>query len=252
MSEEATAHAAASAGQFHNGLLALMQIQERDVKIRRLNAEMEQKPLEAEALKTALAGHRKRFDAMKESIKRQAADRNALEVDLESRIQTIHKYEAQSALVKTNEEYRALIKEIEELKKGNVPVEEKILDAMEKQEEEKKLLMREELSLKEEEGKLIAREQAIAQETAGIREHLEGVRKEREGFLAGVKPELLERYDLTFQNKQDYAIVTIEHGACGGCHMAITPQVMNEVKRAHELVLCENCARILVLPINIK
>ena len=244
------ANAGVSQGHIHDDLVTLLKIQDKDAKGRRLQAELAEKPLELESLKNRLSEHRKRVEEFRESMKKKAAERNALEVELESRIQTIRKYEAQSSLVKTNEEYRALIKEIEELKKGNKPLEDKILDVMEKQEEAGHDLVAHDASLKDEEGKLKAQEIEMAKETEGMRAHLDQIKKEREGLLAGVKPELLERYDMIFENKDDYAIVTIEHGACGGCHMAIIPQVMNEVKRGHELVMCENCGRILFLPKN--
>ena len=232
----------------HEGLVMLLKIQDKDIKARRLKGELEEKPNEITALKKMLDDHRKRVEIFREAIKKQTADRNSLEVELDSRIQTIHKYEAQSSQVKTNEEYRALLKEIDELKKGNTLLEDKILDVMEKLEEAKSQLIMEEQSLKAEETKIAGEEKRIQEEIAGIRSRLESVLQEKETLLATVSAPLLDRYNRIFENKDDYAVVTIENGACGGCHMAITPQVMNEVKRAHDLVLCENFARILCLP----
>lgn len=230
-------------------LLNLLQLQDRDVKIRRLEAELAQKPLDIEALKNGLSEHRKRLEAARENVKKRTTEKNSLEGDLESRLQNIQKLDGQSSQVKTNEEYRAMMKEIESLKKGNIPLEDKILEAMEKVEEEKKIVAQEEQHLKQEEAKVAEQERVIKGEIEAIRALRETIVKEREGLIAGVRADLLERYNLTFENKEDAAIVVIEHGACGGCHMAITPQIMTEVKRRHDLVLCENCARILYLPV---
>ncbi len=231
----------------NENLLALLKVQEKDVKIRRLQKELDEKPRQSEALKAQLSDAKKGVEAAKETVKKVLAEKNALEGDLESRIQNMRKYEAQSSQVKTNEEYRALLKEVESIKQGNKGLEDKILDAMEKAEEAKAAQSKSEQALREEEKKVAVREQEIQKEAEGIRSLLDGLLKEREELAAHVKPDLRERYELIFENKHDYAIVTIEHGACGGCHMAITPQVMNEVKRGHDLVICENCARVLCL-----
>ena len=248
MSDETTVHSEQQQGHGSGAFLALLKIQDKDVKIRRLSEELEAKPKEVAAMKEALGQSAKRLEGAKEELKKRTAEKNSLEVDLEARIANIHKLEAQSSQVKTNEEYRAMLKEIEALKKGNASLEDRILDAMQKVEDEKKALGVKEQDLKKEEQAMAQREHVIQEEVAGIRTRLEALEKEKESLVGEVKPEFLERYNLIFENKHDYAIVTIEHGACGGCHMAITPQIMNEVKRAHDLVLCENCARILCLP----
>ncbi len=235
-------------GHVNESLLALLKVQEKDVKIRRLQKELDEKPRQSEALRAQLVDAKKSVEAAKETVKKILAEKNALEGDLESRIQNMRKYEAQSSQVKTNEEYRALLKEVETIKQGNKGLEDKILDAMEKVEEMKAAQSQAEQSLREEEKKVSVQEQEIQKEAEGIRSLLDGLLKEREELAVHVKPDLRERYELIFENKHDYAIVTIEHGACGGCHMAITPQVMNEVKRGHDLVICENCARVLCLP----
>ena len=247
MNEEARVHPEERQGEL---LLILLKIQDKDIKIRRLIAELQAKPEEVAAMKERLGHMAKDLESSREKLKKQMAQRNSLEVDLEARIGNINKLEAQSSLVKTNEEYRAMMKEIESLKKGNTPLEDKILDVMEVIEEEKKLLEGQEDALKTEEQKVAQRERTIQEEVSGIRARLEEIKKEKEAHLGSVKPEFLERYNMIFENKNDFAIVTIEHGACGGCHMAITPQIMNEVKRGHDLILCENCARILCLPVS--
>ncbi len=244
MSDEMTAPLAAHRNN-KDDLLALLQIQDRDIKIRRLKEELEQKPKDVEQLKACLADMQKKMDGVREGLKKVAAEKKSLEIDLETHLEKIRKYDTQSSLVKTNDEYRALMKEIEELKKASRPLEDKILDAMEKMEDGDRQLVREGQLYKQEEQKAAQKEKTIQEEMAGIRGRLEAVKKERDGLLAGVRAEFLQRYQLLFENKEDCAIVTIEHGACGGCHMAITPQIMNEVKRAHDLIVCENCARIL-------
>ncbi|MDD5756941.1 MAG: C4-type zinc ribbon domain-containing protein [bacterium] len=37
----------------------------------------------------------------------------------------------------------------------------------------------------------------------------------------------------------------MKNNSCGGCHMTLPPQVVNEVRKLDRLVLCESCSRIL-------
>jgi len=42
-------------------------------------------------------------------------------------------------------------------------------------------------------------------------------------------------------------MVKLVNGACQGCNMNVPPQVINEVKMKNELIICENCSRILYI-----
>ena len=172
-----------AAVSIQNDLLSLLQIQEKDVKLRRLEGELAQKPLDIAGLKNGLDEHRKRVETVRDGLKKFTTEKNSLEGDLEARIQNIHKLDAQSSLVKTNEEYRAMLKEIESLKKGNAPLEDKILDAMQKLEDGKSLVVQEEQHLKQEEAK-------VAQQETAINEELNAV-KNRNSERAATLPRML-------------------------------------------------------------
>ena len=47
------------------------------------------------------------------------------------------------------------------------------------------------------------------------------------------------------RSKGDVAIVPVQHGNCGGCHLQIPPQLIHNAKRGTELTSCDYCGRIL-------
>ena len=55
----------------------------------------------------------------------------------------------------------------------------------------------------------------------------------------------LSRYRRILKSKRDVAVVPIRHGACGGCHMKVTPQTVLSAKAADHLVSCDNCGRLI-------
>ena len=45
--------------------------------------------------------------------------------------------------------------------------------------------------------------------------------------------------------RKDRALVALEDGVCGGCHMQLPPYVVHATKKHSSIVLCEYCGRIL-------
>ena len=55
---------------------------------------------------------------------------------------------------------------------------------------------------------------------------------------------LLQIYERLLRNKKDRVIVPIENRTCSGCHIALTAQHENLVRKGENLVFCEHCSRI--------
>jgi predicted nucleic acid-binding Zn-ribbon protein len=53
------------------------------------------------------------------------------------------------------------------------------------------------------------------------------------------------RYERLFKSKGENVVVTVEHSACGGCHMKLPTQIVTNCRAQGELVTCPNCGRIL-------
>ena len=53
------------------------------------------------------------------------------------------------------------------------------------------------------------------------------------------------RYERLLKNKGATAIVGVEHGVCGGCHMKLPAQILVSCRAQQEIVTCINCGRIL-------
>ena len=49
------------------------------------------------------------------------------------------------------------------------------------------------------------------------------------------------------QKKQGLALVPVEGEVCSACRIEIRPQLLNELELKENLVVCENCSRILYL-----
>ena len=56
--------------------------------------------------------------------------------------------------------------------------------------------------------------------------------------------DLMIVYERLLQNKRDRVVVPIENRCCSGCHISITAQHENLVRKGERLVFCEHCSRI--------
>ena len=66
------------------------------------------------------------------------------------------------------------------------------------------------------------------------------------GIVEGIPADLLERYEKLRRTKEGVAVGRLEHGQCGGCHLALSTTEQNEARES-DPPLCVHCRRILVM-----
>src|SRR5437660_1807486 len=128
----------------------LLHLHEADRDIRRLNEEVEELPKRVAAIEAKLAGTKAELDAAKAAVKADEASRRKYETAIQDLQGKISKYRDQSLDVKTNEQYKALLHEIqfaEQEIRGN---EDKILELMLNAEAREKQVKAAEVELKAE------------------------------------------------------------------------------------------------------
>jgi hypothetical protein len=160
----------------------------------------------------------------------------------------IKKYEQQLFAVKKNEEYQALLHEIEMLKK-QIGVKEERIIALLMEIDEAKGRLAEDRKRIEAELKQIDRQCAeIDEELANAVAARKELEAQRAPLMGRVDPALLARYNrIRASKKTGAAAVTLNGATCSGCHMMVTAQVVNEVLagRTHT---CAHCGRLLYAP----
>jgi hypothetical protein len=224
-------------------LLELMDVDERIRSLRRRvdahASEKQRKQVEVELVSTGLA---------QEHTRLAAAEKRHREAVHEVEVSRTRKRESEGKLqsVKTNDEYRALLKEIEAAKEKAKRWEETIVQALEEEAAAKRTgaTVAGELQQKE----AAAREETVRFEqdlTAARLEQRELIAK-RAGLIARLAVPMRAKYERLWSSKGDTAIVGVRQGSCGGCHYNLPPQTVNEVRAGQRLMLCEGCGRILV------
>jgi predicted nucleic acid-binding Zn-ribbon protein len=227
-----------------NGLDKLLDLQKLDSAIVRLEAEAQAIPQTIEGLEARLIDARAGLDAAKSKTDRIQKDRRVKERELEEVTQGTRKKQARLFEIKTNEEYSAVLKEIESLKGKSSKLEEEILELLEQADVATQALAEAEKVFKAAEA-VRQRERAEKEaQLATIQQELAGLREARKTQASRLDGDLLRQYD-RLRKSRGVAVVTVKEGSCSGCGIALTPQTYTEVRRNDQMYICPSCNRIL-------
>ncbi len=223
----------------------LLILQDRDSKIMQLQEELSRIGPDRQAIQARLAGASASLEAAKHRAKQLESDRKKLELDVDARKQLIEKYSLQQFQTKKNEEYGALAHEIEICKEGIVKLDDQQLEIMEKMEAEQKLVTRAAAETAEARKTADSRVVDLDKTEASLKKELEGLQSNRSELASVVEESARTQYERLLRQKGQTAIVGIQHGVCGGCHMQLSRSVIVHCQGGKEIVNCTNCGRIL-------
>jgi len=223
----------------------LLVLQDRDRKIQRLDAELNnigpERVFLQEKAKAAQSGH----ETSKTKAKQIESDRKNLELEVEAKKKLIEKYSLQQFETKKNEEYRALAHEIETCKEAIFKIEDQQIELMEKAEEAAKEVAAAAKVSSELVKDVEAQIKALNDREVSLKKQLDELRADHEKLVEAVEEGPRAKYDRLRKTKGGTAVVGIEHGVCGGCHMKLPTAIILGVQGDQELVSCPNCGRIL-------
>lgn len=221
----------------------LISLQSTDREIQRLKAEIAELPRRVAVIEEKLAGTKAGLEKARASVKADDAARRKYESAINDLRQKISKYRDQSLDVKTNEQYKALLHEIQFAEQEIGANEDKILELMVNAETRDKQVKAAEAELKEETAE-IEKEKALAHDrTAQDEKELAEWTAKRNGARAAVDPDLLRHYDRVSKFRGS-GIAEVRDQKCSGCSVMLRPQMYNEV-RSGQLLQCDSCQRIL-------
>ena len=222
----------------------LLQLEKVNIEIARLGDEVAALPKRVAAIETKLAAAKQKVEAAQADIKKHDQAKRALESDIQDRNQKIIKFKEQSSSVKTNEQYKALLHEIEYAEKEIRDFEDKILVNMEEVETLNSNLKaaQEELKADQEE---VEKEKAHAKSlTAEDEKKLAELRAERDTLRKAVNDATLATYDRVAA-KRKTALAEAVDQKCQACNVMMRPQRYNELLTGEHLITCDSCGRLL-------
>ncbi|MGD2036466.1 MAG: C4-type zinc ribbon domain-containing protein [Desulfobacterales bacterium] len=168
------------------------------------------------------------------------------ETDVRMNLDGIKKSEAKLSSVKTNKEYQALLKEIDDLKEKNSNLEDVMIEFLDRIEDAENTLNAKMTEYSELQARLNNEKETIQEETETGKRQLENLDVALNSVVAEIDAGLLAIYNKTKSLQGNgIAIVAVKDAICQGCNMNIPPQMYNELQRGDSLKKCPICDRII-------
>ncbi|MDR3567871.1 MAG: C4-type zinc ribbon domain-containing protein [Syntrophobacteraceae bacterium] len=150
--------------------------------------------------------------------------------------------------VKTNKEYQAIQKEMEDTKKEVSKNEDSSLELIDKIELLAKEVAELEKDLAERRAVLDEQKAVLEREGGEFKARLDRLEDIRQQVRDRVNPDLLKKTDFLFIKQAGIAVSAVENGVCNVCHMNIPPQKFIELQRDEDIMQCPHCHRFLYWP----
>lgn len=189
----------------------------------------------------------KRHDTATAALQKATASQQDLELavkSLETKRATVH-HKLYSGRVTNPKELGDLQKDEEMIDAQIGQQEERLLEAMDVTEAAKKTAdaLAAALSVAKKRWQdIMAKTKA---ETARLTHEIAALQPLRAERAAVVDRTLLRRYDEIRSRREGVGMAVTGNDSCPACHIKLTTQVINRLRAAEELTLCDNCGRIL-------
>ncbi len=229
----------------YDQLPIILQLQEIDGEIDKLESEKKKIPTELQALGTELTRHRERFQLESDKLEELKRERRSKERQLSVQQDKLEQYKSQRLSVRTNKEYTALESEITELEESNSAIEDEILELMISIDEATDELEGARNELDAQEDKFKRGREKLLSDSGALDRQIAQWNEKRHDFLEKVGPTLMRRYDNWRKHRGSSLVAVIRDQSCGGCHLKLPPQLINEVRKKREIHTCNSCGRIL-------
>ena len=224
----------------------LLALQDLDLKIRNLNLRIDTIPSEKKRLDSLVKDAVSDVEVAKDGLRwiERAIKEN--EGEIEKLNEASRKLLTQSAMVKKNNEYQAMMADIEAKKNAVSDIETKILELLDQAESaqqgiaaaEKELAVTQK-SVKAEMADLVELKQELEED---IGEKL----KLRKAYESKIDTQTLSVYHRLLEGGKGEPVAMINQGVCSFCRLKVPPQTINNAKKG-VLTLCDNCSHILYL-----
>ena len=223
----------------------LLRLQDLDLRIEACRTREAEIPKQKEKFHVQMARLQEELEERRDALKKLQLEQRESERDIELKQAQVVKYDGQLFAIKKNEEYLALLHEIDLLKKQISVQEERIIALMVELDDTKARFEEDQIRITAEMDALERQCAEVDAELAEAVQAREVLEEQRKPFLAQVEPGLLSKYRRIRANKlSGPAVVPLRGEICSGCNMNVRAQIINEVL-AGEIRACSQCGRLL-------
>ncbi len=221
----------------------LLELQVADKEIRKLQEEVAALPKRMAVIEQKLAGTKAHLEKVRTAAKGDEANRKKFEANIKDLQGKISKYRDQSLDVKTNDQYKALLHEIQFAEQEIRMNEDRILEVMVNVDAREKDVKVAEAELKAETAEIEREKEEARKVTAEDQKKLTEWNAKRDSLRHGVAEDMLRHYERVLKFRGS-GLAEVRDQKCMGCQVMLRPQTYNEVRNGEKVMICESCSRI--------
>lgn len=227
------------------GLDLLYALQQKDDELKEIENIIQDIPLAIKKLEAERDAKSEMVAKAKERLNVNLEERKKFEREILAVKDKIAKYKEQMKKVTTNKEYQGFIAEIK-YEEGTISqIEEKIIEKMVEFDEIMEIIRQTEADFKKIAEDYNIKIADLQQTHAYQKQKLLDETARRSELQARVEPPLYKVYEQLYKKKGGKVVAKVQTDFCGVCNIKIRPQVLSELIISSDLMVCENCGRIL-------
>jgi predicted nucleic acid-binding Zn-ribbon protein len=200
-------------------------IQEVTQGLARLPEELKAGEAALEELKAAHAAQLQELENLKAQRRDTETEMAEMELGIKNSRQRLME-------IKSNIEYKAMLKEIAFKEDQRDQRETRILQLMDLMETQNRLIAEQIEQIKELEATLVQQRQEVAVQVKKLQQELAELEERRKKVRKTVPASLMKRYEFIRQRRNSSAICPVHEGVCLGCHMNILPNSSSTCRKA--------------------
>jgi predicted nucleic acid-binding Zn-ribbon protein len=225
----------------------LISLQSLDEEIRQTTLILDKIPLQLKNIDANIEDQFQTVSQAKDKLVKNQKRRRTLEGEIQDIKAQIDKYKHQLGGVKTNKEYSALLSEIKDAQSKIDQKEEEIINEMLNADDISEEIRRAESKASDAKVKLGKDKEELIRERQELEAKKTDLIQKKEALIPLIPKEQSKLYLEIFRKKNGIPLSPVTDDFCSMCQIRIRPQVLNELKEESQIILCENCGRILYI-----
>jgi uncharacterized protein len=225
----------------------LLSLQRLDLTIRKISHDLQQIPKEDRKIDEKVASVREPLEEVRNTLEHLETERKELNTSLESLEEKERALKVKMPEIKSNEEYSALLKEMDHVKREKENAEEQALKDMDELEALKAKLPDLEKAYNEGEATVASERAALKEKQEKLEGDLLQKKKDRQALQKDIHPGWFQKYTHIAAQRNGLAVVEVKDHTCQGCFIGIRPKTIQDLRYGEEVLVCEGCQRILYL-----
>lgn len=225
-------------------LKTILEIQELDMQMIQLMRLKNERQRDLDNINSVKSDLHLKATSKEEEILELKKNSRLMEGEVAEVVAKLKKLEQQQNSIKKVDEFNALSQEMSQADRERSAKEQKLSDLIDKlaAEEDAYKQIKSSLASTTESSQVLETE--IQDSIQKINEEGRVLKSQRDQLVKLADADVFKIYERLLRNKKDRVVVPIENRCCSGCHIMLTAQDENLVRKGERIVYCEHCSRV--------